>query len=310
MKRVLVTGAAGCIGLLVIKYLLAEGKYEITALDLKNKTVVQRMKKYRKRINVIYGDVNDRVLIEALVKDHDYIIHLASALPPLSDMKKGLSDAIDYASTENIVKTINYYNPKCHLFMASTTSMYLDKKDATVRSKIDTDKIGYFATSKYNAELLIKEKISNWTVYRIPLVLNNPKIDRFMYHGNKADMMDVVTKEDAALAFVIGLKYSKELNKKIFNIRTDSIKYERLLNNVLYLYGTSIKYLATRIFLEHDFYSPMTKDGDNLDELIHFRNDSIMEYYSRLKRIGKKRKIARWLTRKKEDGEWNNGKSI
>ena len=35
MKRVLVTGAAGSIGLFTIKYLLNEGKYEIKALDLK-----------------------------------------------------------------------------------------------------------------------------------------------------------------------------------------------------------------------------------------------------------------------------------
>lgn len=300
MKRVLVTGAAGCIGRLVIKYLLAEGKYEITALDLKNKTVIQAMKKYRKRINILYGDVNDQVLIEALVKDHDYIIHLASAMPPLADMKKGLSDAIDYEGTENIVKAINYYNPKCHLFMASTTSMYLDKEDATVRSKIDVDKMGYFAISKYNAENLIKEKITNWTIYRVPMVLNNPKKDRFMYHGKKDVMMDVITKEDAAMAFVVGLKYCRELNKKIFNIRTDSIKYGRLLDNVLLLYGTSMKCIATRMFLEHNFYSPMTKDGDNLEELIHYRNDSIAEYYSRIKVVGQKRKFARWLTRRKK----------
>ena len=310
MKSVLVTGAAGSIGRLVIKYLLAEGKYEITALDLKNKTVIQTMKKYRKRINIIYGDVNDSVLIESLVKDHDFIINLASALPPLSDMKKGLSDAIDFSGVENIVKAISYYNPKCHLFMASTTSMYLEKVDATTRSKIDVGGIGYFATSKYNAENLIKEKISNWTIYRVPMVLNNPKTDRFMYHGKKDKMMDVITKEDAAMAFVVGLKHCKELNKKIFNIRTDSINYGKLLDNVLYYYGTSLKYIATRIFLEHNFCSPVTKDGDNLEELINYRIDSIEEYYGRIKKVGKKRKVARWLTRKKRIGECNNGKSI
>ena len=63
MKKVLVTGAAGSIGTHVIKYLLAEGKYEVTALDLKNKNVFKKMKRFRKRINILYGDVNDRVLI-------------------------------------------------------------------------------------------------------------------------------------------------------------------------------------------------------------------------------------------------------
>ena len=37
MKKVLVTGAAGVVGFQVIKYLLTEGKYEITVIDLKNR---------------------------------------------------------------------------------------------------------------------------------------------------------------------------------------------------------------------------------------------------------------------------------
>ena len=72
MKKVLVTGAAGSIGLNVLKYLLSEGKYEITALDLKNKKSIKNLKKYQNRINVIYGDVNDEVLMHSLVKEHDY----------------------------------------------------------------------------------------------------------------------------------------------------------------------------------------------------------------------------------------------
>ena len=40
MKKILVTGAGGTIGLQVIRFLLSEGKYEITALDLKGLNVV------------------------------------------------------------------------------------------------------------------------------------------------------------------------------------------------------------------------------------------------------------------------------
>ena len=92
MKKVLVTGAAGSIGLKVLKYLLSEGKYEITALDLRNKNNFKKLKKYRRRINIIYGDINDNILIDALVKDQDYIIHLAGVMPPIADIKKGLSE--------------------------------------------------------------------------------------------------------------------------------------------------------------------------------------------------------------------------
>ena len=75
MKKILVVGAAGSIGVHTVKYLLSEGKYEITILDLKTKEVFKRLKRFRKRVNILYGDVTDRVLMEALVKDHDYIIY-------------------------------------------------------------------------------------------------------------------------------------------------------------------------------------------------------------------------------------------
>ena len=59
MKKILVTGAAGAVGLNLIKYLLAEGKYEITALDLKNKKVYKRLK-------IIFVDSKENELISLL----------------------------------------------------------------------------------------------------------------------------------------------------------------------------------------------------------------------------------------------------
>ena len=52
MKKILVTGAAGTVGLQVIRFLLSEGKYEITALELRNRMAYKRLKAFRKRINI------------------------------------------------------------------------------------------------------------------------------------------------------------------------------------------------------------------------------------------------------------------
>ena len=298
MKKVLVTGAAGSIGIHVIKYLLAEGKYEITALDLKNKNVFKRMRRFKKRINILYGDVSDRILIEALVKDHDIIIHLASSLPPLADMKRGLAEIIDYDGTENIIRAISYYNPKCHLFYASTTSMYKTKDKPTVKSRIELDEFDYFSKAKYKTEVLIKEKLKNYTIYRIPLVLSNPLKEPFMYHVNKNDLIDVVTKEDAAYAFVKGIKYINELNRKTFNvIGEESILARDLYNKMLEINGLSCKYVFSRIFLEKNYYSPVCGDRDELNEIINYRNDSLAEYYNRLRSRAKNRNIARLLAK-------------
>ena len=298
MKKVLVTGAAGCIGTQVIKYLLAEGKYEITALDLKNKTVFKRLKRFKKRINILYGDIGDRVLIEALVKSHDVIIHLASALPPLSDMKRGLAEIVEYDNTENIIRAISYYNPKCHLMYASTTSMYKEKENVTVKTKIELNDYDYFSLAKLRTEQLIKEKLKNYTIYRIPLVLGYMDDDIFMYHVKKNSIVDVVTKEDAAYAFVKGIKYLDKLNRKTFNVTSEEpILFDDLLINILKIRGLSWNYVLSRLFLEKNYYSPVCKDRDELEEIIHYRNDSLIEYYNRLKRKNSKRKFAKFLAK-------------
>ena len=49
MKRVLVTGASGTIGIKTIKYLLSEGKYDVTALEIKNRKHYKALK-MRQRI--------------------------------------------------------------------------------------------------------------------------------------------------------------------------------------------------------------------------------------------------------------------
>ena len=62
--------------------------------------------------------------------------------------------------------------------------------------------------AKLESEKLIKSKLKNYTIYRVPLVLSNPLCETFMYHGNKEDEVDVITKEDCAYAFVKGIKYA------------------------------------------------------------------------------------------------------
>lgn len=296
MKKVLVLGAAGAVGVHVVKYLLSEGKYEITILDLKNKNVFNRLKRYKKRVNILYGDVTDRILMEALVKNQDYIIYLASAMPPLGNMKKGLSRAIDYNGCENVTRAITYYNPKCHLFYASTTSMYKDIENPSVKSKINLGKYDYFASAKKDAEDLIKSKIKNYTIYRVPLVLSNPLKESFIYTAKLNELMDVITKEDCAYAFVKGLNFSKELNRKTFNLASEEkVLYKDLLDKLLKICGLSWKYVGSRLFLDKDYISPVCSDRDELENLIKYRNDTMDEYYRRMRSRARNRNFNKFL---------------
>jgi len=299
LKKVLVTGASGSIGLYVIKYLLSEGKYEITALDLKNKKTIKRLKKYSKRINVIYGDVTDRVLMEALVRDHDVVIHLASVMPPMGEFSKKIGEVIEYNGTENIIKAINYYNQNCYLIYASTTSLYNDQI-VTINDKINEKNLSNYSLNKYNTENLIKKKLRNYTILRLPLVLNNVVDESFIFNVKKNTLIEVTTNIDAAYAFVKTIDYKKSLNKKTFNVGlglNGRVIYNDILKNILKYEGISFRYILSRVFLEKNYHSPILNDSEELEKIIHYQNDSLYNYYRRIQRFGKKRRIRKLLAK-------------
>ena len=297
MKKVLVIGAAGSVGLNVIKYLLSEGKYEITALDLKNKKVFNRLRKYRKRINIVYGDVLDRGIIEPLVKDSDYVINLASCLPPMAEYNKDLPNIIECVGTENIVRAINFYNPKCHLIYASTTSLY-DKDIASVKDKINEKEYNYFANAKIDAEKFIIKKTKNYTILRLSLVLTDLRQDPFIYSVNFNDKVEVISKEDAAYALVRCIIESDKVNRKILNIgggKTCQIVYKDLIKKILKYHGISFNYINTRLFTSKNYKSPVLLDSDEANNILKYRNDSIDSYILRQKRRSKKRKFSKLM---------------
>jgi len=295
MKKVLVTGAAGTIGSSVIKYLLSEGKYEITAVDLKNAKVYKKLKRYRKRVNVVYGDVIDRTLIENLVKEHDIVMHFATCMPPLAEYKKQLVNIIEYNSLENIVKAINYYNPKCHLIYASTTSLYGPKDSKSVKSEVNIGDFDFYADAKYKCEKLISKKLKEYTIVRVPLVLGNLNEDSFIYNVLGKSQIEVITKEDAAYAFVKVIDEKSTLNKKIINIgggATCRCSFNYLMTNILKYHGLTFNYIFNYLFVAKNYYSPYLSDSDASNELLGYKNDSLQSYFMRQKRRSKKRKVA------------------
>ena len=162
MKKVLVTGAGGTVGLQVIRFLLSEGKYEVTALELKNKHVYKRLKPFRKRINIVFGDVYDDTIVDALVKDHDIVIHLAGVLPSLANVREDLCRAVDYEGTKTIVDSIKDYNPDCFLLYASSTSVYgiqEDYENITLKSKNNIDDYDFYSKYKLESEKYIKDNL-------------------------------------------------------------------------------------------------------------------------------------------------------
>ena len=305
MKKILVTGAAGTIGLQVIRYLLIEGKYEITALDFKNAHTYKRLRKYRKRINIVYGDVNDNVIIDALIKDHDVVIHLAGVLPPFADFKEELCRIVDYEGTKNIIDAINNYNPKCYLMYASTTTIYGNRGSnakLSVADELMVDPEDYYSKIKRETEELIISSLKNYTIFRVPSVMCNPLTEKIMYNVPLNSNVELISSYDAGYAFVSAIEHQKELKKRIFNLSGGEkcrVRFRDYLINVLSTYGLSIRYVLTFFLVDKNFYGAYYEDGEELDSIIHFRKDSVLGFYNNLEEDfgGIRRLIPRLLAK-------------
>ena len=305
MKKVLVTGAAGIIGINVVKYLLSEGKYEITLLDLKNKRSFKRLKRYSKRVNIVYGDVNNEVLVDALVKDHDVVIHLAGALPPLANLKKDLCRIVDYEGTKNFVNAIRMYNRKCLFIYVSSTTVYgkiKDNDNITVSSKVNIHEGDWYSKYKYDAERLIKGEIRNYVIYRVPSVVANISDDSPIYNVPLKSKIELVSAKDVAYALVNTIDNYTKLDNKIYNLsggKNYQIEYKKHLINLLKSYGISMRFIVSRLLIDKNFYSGWYADSDKINDVLNYQTEGLDVYYRRLARKyrGNKRIIQRLLAK-------------
>lgn len=317
MKKVLVTGAGGTVGLQVIRFLLSEGKYEITALELKNKHVYKRLRPFRKRINIVFGDVTDTAIVDALVKDHDVVIHLAGVLPPLANVRDDLCKEIDLNGTKQLVDSIKDYNPDCFFLYSSSTSVYGKQENfenITVKTKSKLDDYDYFSKYKLESEKYIKENLKNYSILRLAYILGDPGPEALIYNITPDSKCELLSSEDAGYAFVCAIDFKKEVNRKTYNVSGGEkfrTKYSDYLIHVFKTYGLSFRFLSAYLFAEKNYYGGYYEDGDKLDDLLHFRSKNLDVYYNTLNKY--KYKISRiiprllaypfvlWYSRKKKD---------
>ena len=199
------------------------------------------------------------------------------------------------------MKAVTFYNPNCSILFASSTTIYKsDLEEVSIKDKELPLEDDYYSKNKLKSEKLIEKNIANYVIFRLPFVLTKPSNNLFSYNGVNSETIETITDLDAAYAFVKSLDILSKLNKKIVNLGGGSscqINYKELINKVLLAYGVSFKYFSHLIFVSKNYHGHLYKDSDDLNKIIHFRNDSISSYLMRLGRQSKKRIVQRLIAR-------------
>ena len=142
MKKVLVTGGSGFLGINLVRYLLKKN-YKVTVLDFADFNYKEKSK-----IKFIKGDIRNKDAVSKAVKNQDVVIHTAAALPLYS--KKDIFST-DIKGTRLLIESAVKHKIERFIHISSTAVYGIPKKHPIY----ETDKlvgVGAYGIAKIKAE--------------------------------------------------------------------------------------------------------------------------------------------------------------
>ncbi len=284
-KSVLLTGASGTVGFEVLKQLLEIPDLKIIVFDKKTKNSEKKLDAFNNRVEVIYGDISNKKDVEKIGSNKDYVIHLAAIIPPMADEFPKLAHKVNTEGTRNLVETLEKNSPDCFFIYSSSISVYGDRLKNPYISVGDPilPSVGdEYAITKITAEEIIQNSKLDWTIFRLAAIMGGHKMSKLMFHQPLNTSLEIATPQDTARAFVKAISKEKVLSKRIFNLgggESCRIDYEGFLERSFDIFGLGELNFPEKSFAEKNFHCGFYKDGDDLENILHFRKHSLEDYF-------------------------------
>ncbi len=287
-KRILLTGASGTVGYEVLKQLVAAKElYCVTVFDVQNSNSKKKISAFDDNIKIIYGDISRPEDLEEATRDQDVTIHLAATIPPVSDENPDLAYSVNVDGTRNLITALEKNSPNSFFLYSSSISIYGDRlktpmikvTDALIPSVGDA-----YAQTKIEAEKLVQNSKLDWSIFRLAAIMGGHKISKLMFEQPLDTSLEIATPEDTGRAFVKAIEKQERLSKQIFNLGGGSscrISYKDFLINSFHIYGLGKLNFPDKAFAEKNFHCGFYEDGNELARILHFRNDTLMDYFEK-----------------------------
>jgi nucleoside-diphosphate-sugar epimerase len=301
-KRVMITGAAGNMGGETLKLLRNDlDKCELLLFDLDNSNSREKLKEYEAiaGIRVVYGDLLDRKLVYDCVKDIDIVLHIAAFVSPAADDFPEKAMQINYGSAKNIIDSIKKsgHEKETRFVSIGTVAETGDRMPplhwGRVGDPIKPSMYDYYAVSKIATErMVIESGLSYWVSLRQTGIMGPAmsKIqDPIMFHNCLENVLEYVSDRDSGRLMRnlcikdIDGELDKEFWQHIYNIGGGESCRVSTIEMFEAMYGrigiTNLDHVIDpRWFATRNFHGQYYLDSDKLEELFHFRRDS-MEYF-------------------------------
>jgi nucleoside-diphosphate-sugar epimerase len=147
--KVLITGGTGFLGVHLARYFLKR-EWTVTLFDIADLDAKDLIEK----VKVVKGDINDKTAISRAIKNQDYIVHAAAALPIQKDKRTIFHINID--GTRTVLEAALRSGIKRLVFLSST-AVYGVPKHLPETEISPLDPIGFYGISKIEGEKLCQK---------------------------------------------------------------------------------------------------------------------------------------------------------
>jgi len=145
--KYLVTGGAGFIGSYLCERLINRGEQALI-LDNYSTSSISNIVGFQQQVKVVEGNILNKSLVDELVAESDYVVHLAAALGVLNIVNKSLDSLrTNLQGTEVVLEAANKHNKP--ILIASTSEVY-GKNDKVPLNEEDDRIIGHPLKSRWS----------------------------------------------------------------------------------------------------------------------------------------------------------------
>jgi nucleoside-diphosphate-sugar epimerase len=245
VMRILITGGAGYIGSILTNTMLQAGHF-VRVVDMLWFNQQIPLNNYSNpAYEFIHGDITDPVIQDEMLKNVDYVIHLAAVVgEPASNKFPELTKRINEEASIRIIDKVIAKKIQGFIFFSTCSNYGIVPTIANEETELKP--LSIYSETKINVEkYILKNDVSfNWIICRLATVYGpSPRmrldltVNDFAYKAYYNKYIDIFLPEsfrpyihvfDLSQAILYLLTHFNEVGKNIFNIGFNTENYQKI----------------------------------------------------------------------------------